>query len=266
MKELKLLSVLFVSTLILSACGNSNPLDELADEINGWLGAESTNNEEDTEDNNDETGTDTEENTDTETDNGGEAGTDTAENAEETERLDYSHLMNKGEAVTLDEGVHDVGKDIEPGRYTVTTDSGYGSIYVTDEEDRGVLGETIDGETESSEGNVTKFNVFLDEDYSIEINYVESMNFEPYETANVDIIYPGQWVAGEDFPAGVYDISLPETEETGSLEVTAHPEYNKSRHTLGSELYGGMTEFTMSFEEGDVVSLRYIREVTLTER
>ena len=254
MRRIKLLSVLFFSSIILSAC--SDPFDQLADEINGWLGSDSTSTSEETADSD----------TETDTENDTETSTDTAGETEEIETLDYSHLMNQGEAVTLDEGVHDVGKDIEPGRYTVTTDSGYGSIYVTDEEDRGVLGETIDGETESSEGNVTKFNVFLDEDYSIEINYVESMNFEPYETENVDIIYPGQWVAGEDFPAGVYDISLPETEETGSLEVTAHPEYNKSRHTLGSELYGGMTEFTMSFEEGDVVSLRYIPEVTLTER
>ncbi|CEA01815.1 hypothetical protein BN1048_01499 [Jeotgalicoccus saudimassiliensis] len=92
------------------------------------------------------------------------------------------------------------------------------------------------------------------------------MNFTPYETAPVETIFSGQWVVGEDFPAGVYDVSLPETEETGSLEVTAHPDFNKSRHTLGSAEYGGMTEFTMSFEDGDVVELRYIPEVTLTER
>ncbi|CAD2071501.1 hypothetical protein GCM10007275_14600 [Jeotgalicoccus coquinae] len=260
MKKIKLLSVLLFSSVILTACGDSNPFDELADEINGLFGSEGTDNKEEEEpvDNKDKA------DTDTETDNGTDS--DTSENSEEAEKIDYSHLMNKGEAVTLDEGVHDVGKDIEPGRYKVTAESGYGSIYITDDEDRGVLGETIDGKDEPGEENVTQFNVFLDEGYIVEIDYVESMNFEPYKTENVDTIYPGQWVAGEDFDAGVYDVSLPETEETGTLEVTAHPDYNKSRHTLGSELYGGMTEFTMSFEEGDIVSLKYLPEVTLTER
>lgn len=250
MKKFKLLSVLFVSAIILSAC--SNPFDQLADEINSWLGSVSTDTSEKNESDADETEIDSE--------------LDTADTPEETEKLDYSHLMNQGEAVTLDEGVHDVGKDIEPGRYLVTVDSGYGNIYVKDEEDRGVIGETIDEGIEGNEDRVTQFAVFLDDGYSLEIDYVENMNFTPYETEAVDNIFPGQWVAGEDFPAGVYDIRLPETGATGSLEVTAHPEYNKSRHTLGSSEYGGMTEFTMSFEEGDVISLRYIPEVTLTER
>lgn len=257
MRRLKLISVLFFSSIILSAC--SNPFDQLADEINGWLGSESANTSEETADNKNE---DTEPDTDTDT----ETGTDTASDTEEIETLDYSHLMNQGEAVTLDEGVHDVGKDIEPGRYVVTADSGYGSVYVTDAEDRGIISETIDGGTEGIEERVTQFAVFLDEGYSIEIDYIESMNFTPYETASVETIFSGQWVVGEDFPAGVYDVSLPETEETGSLEVTAHPEFNKSRHTLGSAEYGGMTEFTMSLEDGDVVELRYIPEITLTER
>lgn len=250
MKKLKLLSVLFVSSIILSAC--SNPFDQLADEINSWLGSDSPDTSEENESDDGETEADND--------------LDTADNSEETEKLDYSHLMNQGETVTLDEGVHDVGKDIEPGRYIVTVDSGYGNIYVKDKEDRGVIGETIDEGTEGKEDSVSQFVVFLDEGYALEIDYVENMNFTPYETKAVDNIFPGQWVAGEDFPAGVYDISLPETEATGSLEVTAQPEYNKSRHTLGSSEYGGMTEFTMSFEEGDVVSLRYIPEVTLTER
>lgn len=259
MRKLKLISVLFFSSIILSAC--SNPFDQLADEINGWLGSESANTSEETADNENE---DTEPDTDTEKDT--ETGTDTASDTEEIETLDYSHLMNQGEAVTLDEGVHDVGKDIEPGRYVVTADSGYGSVYVTDAEDRGIISETIDGGTEGNEERVTQFAVFIDEGYSIEIDYIESMNFTPYETVSVETIFPGQWVAGEDFPAGVYDVSMPETEETGSLEVSSHPDYNKSRHTLGNAEYGGMTKFTMSFEDGDIVNLRYMPEITLTKR
>lgn len=260
MRKLKLLSVLFISSIILSACSNTNPFDELAGEINSWLGADSTNTSEKSTDPEEET----ENNTDTESNN--EADNDTAGDTEDIETLDYSHLMNQGEAVTLDEGMHEVGKDIEPGRYVITADSGYGNIYVKNEENRGGFNETLAGESDSPEGQTTKIVGFLDEGYSVEIANFEQATFTPYETVSVETIFPGQWVAGEDFPAGVYDVSVPETEETGSLEVSSHPDYNKSRHTLGNAKYDGMTEFTMSFEDGDIVNLRYVPEVTLTER
>ena len=254
MQRLKLLSVLFFSSIILSAC--SNPFDELADEINGWLGSDIANTSEESNDSE----------KDDDTDSNNETDNDTASDTEEIETLDYSHLMNQGEAVTLDEGMHEVGKDIEPGRYVITADSGYGNIYVKNEEERGGFNETLAGESDSPEGQTTEIVGFLDEGYSVEIANFENVNFTPYETVSVETIFPGQWVAGEDFPAGVYDVSMPETEETGSLEVSSHPDYNKSRHTLGSAEYGGMTNFTMSFEDGDIVNLRYMPEITLTKR
>ncbi|HBV22681.1 MAG TPA: hypothetical protein DEB42_02650 [Jeotgalicoccus sp.] len=254
MRRLKLISVLFFSSIILSAC--SNPFDQLADEINGWLGSESANTSEESNDSE----------KDDDTDSNNETDNDTASDTEEIETLDYSHLMNQGEAVTLDEGMHEVGKDIEPGRYVITADSGYGNIYVKNEEERGGFNETLAGESDSPEGQTTEIVGFLDEGYSVEIANFENVYFTPYETVSVETIFPGQWVAGEDFPAGVYDVSMPETEETGSLEVSSHPDYNKSRHTLGSAEYGGMTNFTMSFEDGDIVNLRYMPEITLTKR
>ena len=254
MRRLKLISVLFFSSIILSAC--SNPFDQLADEINDWLGSESANTSEESNDSE----------KDDDTDSNNETDNDTASDTEEIETLDYSHLMNQGEAVTLDEGMHEVGKDIEPGRYVITADSGYGNIYVKNEEERGGFNETLAGESDSPEGQTTEIVGFFDEGYSVEIANFENVYFTPYETVSVETIFPGQWVAGEDFPAGVYDVSMPETEETGSLEVSSHPDYNKSRHTLGSAEYGGMTNFTMSFEDGDIVNLRYMPEITLTKR
>ena len=254
MRRLKLISVLFFSSIILSAC--SNPFDQLADEINGWLGSESANTSEESNDSE----------KDDDTDSNNETDNDTASDTEEIETLDYSHLMNQGEAVTLDEGMHEVGKDIEPGRYVITADSGYGNIYVKNAEERGGFNETLAGESDSPEGQTTEIVGFFDEGYSVEIANFENVYFTPYETVSVETIFPGQWVAGEDFPAGVYDVSMPETEETGSLEVSSHPDYNKSRHTLGSAEYGGMTNFTMSFEDGDIVNLRYMPEITLTKR
>lgn len=44
MRRIKLLSALFISSIILSACGN--PFDELADEINSWLSSDNANTSE----------------------------------------------------------------------------------------------------------------------------------------------------------------------------------------------------------------------------
>lgn len=89
MRRIKLLSVLFFSSIILSAC--SDPFDQLADEINGWLGSDSTSTSEETADSD----------TETDTENDTETSTDTAGETEEIETLDYSHLMNQGEALHL---------------------------------------------------------------------------------------------------------------------------------------------------------------------
>lgn len=251
MIKLKLLSVLFVSSIFLSACSES--FDQLADEINSFIGSESGEESTDVEDSGD---TSTEENT--------ESTTQPVE--EEIETVDYSHLLNQGEEVILNEGIHDVGSDITPGRYIITAETGYGNIFIKDEEDRSVSGETLASAADSREDWPSQLVSFLDDGYSIEITGLDTVTFTPYETAAVSELFSGLWVVGEDFPAGVYDVSLEDTDIYGSLEVYSNPDMIKSRHSLGSREYGGMTEFTMSFEDGDIVELRYIPKITLSER
>lgn len=251
MMKLRLLSVLFVSSILLSAC--SDTFDQLADEINGFLGSDGSSNN-----------TDVEDTADVEPENNDDTATESVE--EEIETVDFSHLLNQGEEVILDEGIHEAGSDITPGRYIITSDTGYGNVFIKDEEDYSVVGETLAGATESREDRPSQLVSFIDDGYSIEITGLDSAIFTPYETVAVSEISSGLWVVGEDFPAGVYDISLDDTDVYGSLEVYSHPEMIKSRHSLGSAEYGGMTEFTMSFEDGDIVELRYIPKVTLTER
>src|SRR5699024_2470683 len=135
LRKLKFFGVLFFSSIVLSAC--SNPFDQLADEINSWLGSESGTSDETEviEDNM------TTEETNTREENGEEA----------VEKLDYSHLMNQGTEVTVEEGLYDVGSDIEPGRYIMTADTGYGSIYIQDDEDKAVTSDNLAGDGEGYE-------------------------------------------------------------------------------------------------------------------
>lgn len=246
MNKLKLISILFFSAIVLSAC---SPFDELADEINGWLGSEGS-------------GTDETETTETTT-------TETGSDDEDTiERLDFSHLMNKGQETSLDEGVHRVGKDVEPGRYKITADEGAGTggIYINDEEDSSFFSATLTEGTTSRADSIIEMVTFLDEDYEIEVTGIESVTLTPYETQDVTTLVTGQWIAGEDFPAGVYDISTTFDETVGDIMVTQVKGMSKSRHSIGNEEYGGMTDFTMSFVDDDFVELEYVPEVTLSKR
>lgn len=263
---LKLTSVLLASTLFLGAC--SNPFDSLANGINDLLGNETSEEETDNESTEAEQANEAD-NESTETKQTGE--TETSENSDETkeevEKLDYSHLMGEGEETTLGEGKHKVGSDIPPGRYMITTENPEerGNVFIYNEEDLTELNAIIAGE-EAEISGASKAVTFLDEDYSIEIMGMENIVFAPYETDDVNELIPGKWVVGQDFPAGVYDLSLEETDEFGTLQVGNQPDQSKARYSLGSTEYGGMTEFTASFEEGDIVELEHIPKVTLSER
>lgn len=266
-KTLKLTSVILASTLFLGAC--SNPFDSLANGINGIFGNGTSEEEADNESTEAEQ-TEEADNGSNETEQTEE--TESAEDAagsekEAVETLDYSHLMGEGEETTLDEGEHKVGSDIPPGRYKVTTENpeDRGNLFIYDTEDRTDLNALISGK-EAGDYSATEAVIFLEKDYSIEITGIEGAVFTPYETNEVTELIPGKWVVGKDFPAGVYDVALEETEEYGVLTVGNQPDQNKARYSLGSPEYGGMTEFTASFEDGDIVELQNIPKVTLSER
>ncbi|WP_411842426.1 hypothetical protein [Salinicoccus sp. HZC-1] len=260
-KSLKLASVLMASTLFLGAC--SNPLDTLANEINGFMSGEETAEEKNPEENQNETAG-------TEPAGGegqtGETGTSESDAENETQPVDYSHLMGKGEETTLDEGTHKVGSDIPAGRYVITADKGIGNIFISNEEERSVLSTTLNGKEEAEDYGSGRALAFLDEGHSIEINGLEGVDFTPYEAEEVTELFHGVWVAGKDFPAGVYDISVEEMESYGSMEVYNIPDTIKARYSLGAPEYGGMRSFTASFEAGDIVELQNTPTVTITKR
>ncbi|MFC3418723.1 hypothetical protein ACFOLA_04435 [Salinicoccus hispanicus] len=263
------LAAIVLTGAILGGC--SNPFDAIADVINSVIS-------EDTEDVASEPA-DTAETTDSDT-SGIVEETTTEESitddnvteapeteTDEVETLDYSHLMNQGEATTLGEGTFTVGEDIPIGRYRATVTEGYGNLFIYDEAERMTLSATMsevsDDSNQSRPGEVV---IFLDEGHELEITGIDDVDFTPYETDEVTELSPGQWVVGEDFPAGLYDISLEESETLGYLKVNVIKDYEKSRFALGSLAYGGTTEFTTAFETGEVITIEWVPKVVLTER
>ncbi|GAB3058897.1 hypothetical protein ACFOU0_04505 [Salinicoccus sesuvii] len=263
-KKLTGVSTIVLTTMFLTGC--SNPFDTMANGINELFALE----RDDTEDAADssvpsspdvsETVEDTEAGLSEETSE--ESDTDTSE----VETLDYSHLMNEGEPVTLGEGTFVVGEDIQRGRYRATSTEGYGNLFVYDADERLSVSATMIEASDSNRSRSSEVVLFLDEGDEVEISGIDDVEFVPYETTEVSELTPGQWVVGEDFPAGIYDISLQETETLGYLKVNTIKDYETSRFALGSSAYGGTTEFTTAFEAGEVVTVEWVPKVVLTKR
>ena len=260
--KVKFIGLLFLSSIILTAC--STPFDDLADQINAWIAGEEVDNKE-TENEDSEDMEPTEEDSTTEgietTDQG-----DTS-TSESTSKVDYSDLYNQGEETSLDSGTYTVGEDIEAGRYEVTSDD-YMGITIRNADDLSTYTDSVNG---GSEDSVDKHIVFLDDDYTVEVSDYSSssdavVDFAPYESTEVTELTPGQWIVGEDFPAGVYDIEIDPTDSYGDLVISRQLDSNRARFLLGSVDYGGVLEVTTNLEEGELVTLNYIKSARLTKR
>ncbi|WP_017549420.1 hypothetical protein [Salinicoccus carnicancri] len=265
--SLKFATVILGSTLFLGAC--SNPFNSLADEINSWVNSDDSAEEEPTEEDAAEgqTSEDTAGTADTETsDEGQSEGTDSDSEETEVQPKDYSGLLGEGEETTLESGTHAVGNDIPAGRYVIAADTGIGNLFISDDSDRTILSTTLNGEEEAQDYGSGEVLAFLEEGQSIEINGLENVSFTPYETEEVSELFTGMWVVGEDFPAGVYEITAEDEGQFGTLETYTHPDSVKARFSLGDSEYGGMSSFVTSFEEGDIVILRNYPSITLTQR
>ena len=260
--KVKFIGLLFLSSIILTAC--STPFDDLADQINAWIAGEEVDNKEtENEDSEDMEPTEEDSTTEgTETTDQGDTST-----SESTSKVDYSDLYNQGEETSLDSGTYTVGEDIEAGRYEVTSDD-YMGITIRNADDLSTYTDSVNG---GSEDSVDKHIVFLDDDYTVEVSDYSSssdavVDFAPYESTEVTELTPGQWIVGEDFPAGVYDIEIDPTDSYGDLVISRQLDSNRARFLLGSVDYGGVLEVTTNLEEGELVTLNYIKSATLTKR
>ncbi len=260
--KVKFIGLLFLSSIILTAC--STPFDDLADQINAWIAGEEVDNKEtENEDSEDMEPTEEDSTTEgTETTDQGDTST-----SESTSKVDYSDLYNQGEETSLDSGTYTVGEDIEAGRYEVTSDD-YMGITIRNADDLSTYTDSVNG---GSEDSVDKHIVFLDDDYTVEVSDYSSssdavVDFAPYESTEVTELTPGQWIVGEDFPAGVYDIEIDPTDSYGDLVISRQLDSNRARFLLGSVDYGGVLEVTTNLEEGELVTLNYIKSARLTKR
>lgn len=249
--KIKLASLIFISSLFLSAC--SNPFDSLADQINEFISDEEESTESSSNAESDNESSDSDE----ALEESAEAQSSHTESAETEEELyDYQPLQGAGEETTLEEGEYVVGRDIEEGHYRVTSDGGHGNFSVVSEDEKqlnninGILSDDS-GDDESSNEMI----VYLFEGHEVRVYAPESLTLTPYtEDEMLNTLPIGQYIVGEDVEPGTYEIHSEINESYYYFDIynSTHQE-RKVRLQLGDPIYGGAENHLASFEEGDII-------------
>jgi hypothetical protein len=149
--------------------------------------------------------------------------------------------------VTLGSGTYKVGKDIKPGRYVITAQSGSGNL--SDSNDMNIiLGDTTDDDL----GQVTSYTTNLPKGDKVKIEEIEAVNFKPvtkrsYQTT----LGAGSWVVGKDIKPGRYTIKC--TEGSGNL-TSDDGEINEIIGTSSDDDTGQVTKTTQTLHRGEILT------------
>jgi hypothetical protein len=164
-----------------------------------------------------------------------------------------------GTAVTLGAGTFSGGKDVAVGLYDVTAGAGESGNFIvqgTDTYDE-VLGSSTDL-------GVPKVRAQISTGDSIQISGLSKVTFTPVATPLVTThtlvtLYAGTWTVGQDIGAGRY-IATPGAGQSGNFIVI-----NESvDEILGNSSAGGVPNVTVNLQDGDVVNIGSLSQVTMT--
>lgn len=174
----------------------------------------------------------------------------------------------------LEPGIYTVGMHIPEGKYQVILSSGeYGDIEINDSKNSIFLYESLDYEGQEVIDDIRLYNggyLIVGTGISVEIF---SENAQPYSVEGVvnslteSVVVMDEMIAGEDFPAGVYDICYEALEEYdyGSVQyaVTDAEGYTYEFYIHFDGVLEYETYHNVSLPEGAVITLEDLENITL---
>ncbi|WEV44282.1 hypothetical protein OZX56_03370 [Lactobacillus sp. ESL0684] len=171
---------------------------------------------------------------------------------------------NTAKLVTLGAGTYTVGRDIEPGRYTITAASGSGNLSSdnesNDEEINVILGTTVDNDMEQ----ITSYTVDLTKDEKIKIESIQSTKFVPTPNKRKfqTTLGAGHWEVGKDIKPGRYEITA--LQGSGNLiSNNGEDDINEILGTTADEDSGQITKVTADLVKGEILNTD-LQEIKLT--
>jgi hypothetical protein len=165
----------------------------------------------------------------------------------------------EGSAVTLGAGDFTGGNDVAPGLYDVTTGPGECGNFVVTGTDS--YNEFLDS---SGTQGVPKIRVQISNGDQIQISGLSQVVFTPVSTPFVTsrsaiTLYAGTWTVGQDLGPGRY-VATAGDGQSGSFMI-ADEGVNE---TLGGNSSGGASSVAFDVQNGDVIQISGLEQVTLT--
>lgn len=157
-------------------------------------------------------------------------------------------VLAKAKQTTLGSGEFTVGKDIKPGRYTITSQGGSGNVTSDDDDLNIILGDSADDDM----GQVDSYTTTLTKGSKIKIDGIESTLFTPTGHRNYKTtLGAGHWVVGKDIKPGRYVIKA--MEGNGNL-TSDDGDINEILGTKSDSDLGQVTKTTQTLHRGEVLN------------
>ncbi|TLQ04946.1 hypothetical protein FEZ51_03270 [Pediococcus stilesii] len=166
---------------------------------------------------------------------------------------------SKAKEVTVGPGTYTVGKQINPGRYVITSLSGSGNLIGEKKADINII---LGTEVDDDLGQVTSYTSSLKKGAKIKIDGIEQVNFKPVTKRLKSTKFgAGDWVVGKDIKAGRYKISA--LEGNGNISDN-DGDINEILGTESDEDLGQVTHITTDLTEKQVISTN-LQQIQLTK-
>ncbi|WP_251548269.1 hypothetical protein [Limosilactobacillus caecicola] len=152
----------------------------------------------------------------------------------------------KATQTTLGSGEFKVGKDIKPGRYTITAQSGSGNVTGSNDLNI-ILGDSTDDDL----GQIDSYTMDLKKGAKVKIDGIEATDFTPVTKRSYQKnLKAGQWVVGKDIKPGRYTIKA----TAGSGNLSSDKGINEILGTDADSDLGQVTKTTQTLHRGEVLN------------
>lgn len=165
----------------------------------------------------------------------------------------------EGTAVTLGVGDFSGGTDVAPGLYDVTTSPGQNDNFIVSGTDS--YNENLDS---SGSRGVPMIRVQISNGDEIQISGSSQVDFTPVSTPFVTSqsaadLYAGTWTVGQDLGPGRY-VATPAAGQRGNFTI----QREGINVILGGDHAGAVPSVTFNIQNGDVIAISGLSQVTLT--
>lgn len=175
---------------------------------------------------------------------------------QEPEPVEY---VNTAVATELFAGQFEVGIDVEPGRYIITTDSGSGNFFVYSG-DIPVINEILSSTADGF--GITRIETDITEGQVIEVSGLNRVLLNPAFIEQKTVLPSGIHLVGRDVPEGSYIASA--SSGSGNFIVYSNNGMPKVNEILGKDDFGlAVEKVKFSIKNGETIHISGIEMVEL---